>query len=74
MNYFWVNQGQTFKEEYKGGYLWAPIADPNGKRKWHWENMQKIKQGDVIVSYNSRLGVMGYCVALSDSYPHKKPS
>ena len=24
MRYWWVNQGQTYREEREGGYLWSP--------------------------------------------------
>jgi len=30
MRYWWVNQNQTFRHEFEGGYLWSPKRNANG--------------------------------------------
>lgn len=50
MAYFIVFQNKTFKEELKGGYLWAPIKTENGKSVHHWSRMEEVQPGDIIFS------------------------
>jgi hypothetical protein len=50
MNFFIVFQNKTFKDEYSGGYLWAPQEDSGGYTPFHWKNMTKVHRGDVIIS------------------------
>lgn len=53
MNYFFVFQNKTFKEERAGKFLWAPKRNKNGQTFHHWTSMTKVNQGDVIFnSYN----------------------
>lgn len=54
MNYFIVFQNKTYHEEQKGGYLWAPQKTKSGKNVYHWDNMTKIKKGDIIFSLYKR--------------------
>ena len=50
MNYFIVFQNKTYNEEMSGGYLWAPQRTKGGKKIYHWTNMTKVKDGDIIFS------------------------
>lgn len=50
MNYFVVFQNKTFEEEKEGSYLWAPQKNNQGRSIFHWENMRKIRTGDIIFS------------------------
>lgn len=51
MNYFIVFQNKSFKQEHKGGFLWAPTKDSSGKAaKFHWESLLKCEKGDIIFS------------------------
>lgn len=72
MGYFWVNQGQTFKLEYQFECLWAPIVDKNGRSIHHWDTMNELKPGDIIINY-SKSKVVGYCVAQKVAYNYQKP-
>jgi putative restriction endonuclease len=73
MNYYWVNQKQTYKQERKGGYLWAPKKDKRGKPKWFWETMLLVQPGDII--FNHVKGTLrSYCIAQSSAYDHNKPT
>lgn len=48
MAYWWVFQNQTWQQEYRGGYLWAPLRKADGGRKPDWDNMDDVRRGDVI--------------------------
>lgn len=54
MNYFIVFQNKTYKEEMNGGYLWAPQRTRSGHEIFHWTNMTKVKDGDIIFSMYKR--------------------
>jgi hypothetical protein len=51
MNYFRVNQKQTYKQERNGGYLWAPKKDKSGKTKWHWESILLVNPDGIIFNH-----------------------
>ena len=71
-SYWWVNQGQTFGHEFRGGYLWSPKANKNGARNQSYEWMRAIKPGDVIFSFaNTAIKAVG--VATSFGYDCPKP-
>ena len=63
MNYFFVMQNKTFKQEFEGGFLWAPFRTANNRRNASWELMDKVEYGDVIIHsfHNLLLGVMLCC-------------
>lgn len=66
MNYFFVSQRQTYKEEHSQGYLWAPRDGV-----WHHETMSKVKKGDVIIQYTGK--IVGIGIALQDNYNFDRP-
>lgn len=54
MSYFIVFQNKTYKEEKKGGYLWAPQRNKSGHEVFHWSNILKVNDGDIIFSMYKR--------------------
>jgi len=32
IKYWWVSQGRTWKKEYEGNFLWAPLRTDKGKK------------------------------------------
>ena len=54
MNYWWVNQGQSYEQERRGGYLWAPV-ESHGRRLSHWESMTQVGVGDRVVHYANKM-------------------
>jgi putative restriction endonuclease len=70
---FWVNQGKTYYEEKEGGYLWAPLKNSKGDPVFHWENMDKLSPGAIILNY-LKGNIVGYCIAKSNSYHSSQPS
>jgi hypothetical protein len=72
VSYWWVNQNQTFKQEFEGGYLWSPQRRRDGARNRYYDNMREVQRGDVVVSYaDQRLRAIG--VAASGAYEAPKP-
>ena len=51
MEYWWVNQNQTYQFEVPGGYMWSPKANTNGARNQFYDNMTETRPGDVVFSF-----------------------
>ncbi len=49
--YWWVSQGATFEQSIQDSYIWAPQGDKRGRAWFYWENVSKVKAGDVIFHY-----------------------
>ena len=72
MNYWWVNQKQTYRQEIGdgNGYMWSPKRQKNGKPHFSYEFMRSVKSGDVIFSYaNSSIIAIGIAQTLSYHFP-----
>ena len=52
MQYWWVNQNQTYKAEVHGGFLWSPKANKGGGKNQFYNNMLRIRSGDVVFSFS----------------------
>lgn len=72
MSYFIVHQNQTFEEEYKGGYLWAPQKGKNNKTFFHWTNMTRVKKDDIIFS-SYKKAIVSINIALDKCSTREKP-
>jgi hypothetical protein len=70
--YFFVFQNKSFDAERRGGYLWAPKFDQNGRKISHWTMMEKVHKGDVIFHSVSK-GIRAISLALSDCYSAHQP-
>ena len=46
---FLVFQGSTYDEEKAGEFIWAPIANLNGRSHHSWERLTRVREGDIIV-------------------------
>jgi putative restriction endonuclease len=51
VNYWWVNQNQTYTDEVSGSFLWSPKKKANGSRNQFYDFMERVKAGDIIFSY-----------------------
>ncbi len=49
MSYWWVNQGQSYKPERAGEYMWAPLVNRRGGKVGHWETMDEVRPGDLVL-------------------------
>lgn len=50
---WWVNQGATYAKERDGGFLWAPMLNKAGRPQYHWETMDQVREGDVVLHYSN---------------------
>ena len=51
---FWVNQGETYEQEVRGGYLWSPKVERGGNKSSAYDNMKQMKKGDIVFSYSNK--------------------
>ena len=50
---WWVNQGDTYAKGRDGGFLWAPKLSKTGRPQHHWETMDEVREGDVVLHYSN---------------------
>jgi len=72
MRFWWVNQNQTFEQEFDGGYLWSPKRKSNDQRNPFYEFMREVAPGDVIFSFAGTL-IPAIGIAQSTAYEAPKP-
>lgn len=72
MRYWWVNQNQTFRQEFEGGYLWSPKRKANGDRNPFYEFMREVAPGDLIFSFAGQR-IRAFGIAKSYAYEAPKP-
>lgn len=73
MRYWWVNQNQTFGQEFAGGYLWSPKRKSNQQRNPFYEFMREVAPGDIIFSFQGSL-IRAIGIVQSHCYEAPKPS
>jgi len=66
MRYWWVNQNQTYRQEWEGGYLWSPKRRANQTRNPFYEFMREVAPGDLVLSFQGthirKIGIIqSYC-------------
>jgi putative restriction endonuclease len=70
MDFWWVNQNQTFKEEVLGGFLWSPKANKNGAKNQFYSNMTLISPGDIVFSFcDARITAIGRVLGAAETKP-----
>lgn len=70
--YWWVNNKQTNRQEIGGGYLWSPKTNANGARNETYDNMGRVRAGDLVFAYAAqRIAHVG--VATQAAVPAPKP-
>ncbi len=73
INYWWVNQGQSAKEQTEGGFLWSPKTDKKGTPLSHHNDVMKAEPGDIVIAY-SDVAIRSICVVEKSSQDKPKPS
>lgn len=73
MQYWWVNQNQTFRQEQAGGYLWSPRLRADGHRNPFYEFMREVAPGDLILSFQGTY-IRAISIARSYCYECPKPA
>ena len=72
MNYWWVNQNQTYRHEVQGGFLWSPKTRKDGGRNQFYDNMSLVSPGDIIFSFADTL-IKAIGVATGSAQTADKP-
>lgn len=72
MNIWWVNHKQTWKEEFEGGYIWSPKRKSNGSSNHFYDNLKKVRPGDIVFSY-AYGAIQGLGIAKSTGLDAPKP-
>ena len=73
MAIWWVFQGDSYARSREGGYLWAPLLNKAGKKVSHWESVDKILEGDMIIS-SAGGKIIALSVAKTAAFPSPQPS
>lgn len=68
---WFVYQGSTFNENQGKKYLWAPLKNKAGGSQFYWDNMLKVKQGDLIFNYSK--GIRAVSIAKTNCYYAPNP-
>lgn len=72
MRFWWVNQNQTFEQEFAGGYLWSPKRNTAGHRNPFYDFMRDVAPGDIVFSFaGTRIPALG--IAQSTCVEAPKP-
>jgi putative restriction endonuclease len=70
MRYWWVNQNQTFRHEWDGGYLWSPKRNANGAKNPFYETMREVSPGDVVFSFvDTLIAAIGVAQSYCSEWP-----
>ena len=70
MNYWWVSQNKTGKQEVTGGYMWSPKRDKAGARNPYYETMRECAPGDIVFSFvHTRISTMGIVTSFCEDSP-----
>ena len=73
MNYWWVNQKQTYRQELAGGFMWSPKRNANGGKNPYYDFMTQVSPGDLVFSYaNGSIIAVG--VASGTAHTSAKPT
>jgi len=71
--FWWVNQGSTFDEMRERGLIWAPQRSKSGRTLFHWENVARVRAGDVVLHYADG-AIRGVSLALSNGHEGPRSS
>ena len=70
---WWVNQNQTHNLEVPGNFLWSPKTTKTGSKLMYYDNMTKIRPGDIVFSYYGQ-AIRAIGIASGNAYPMGRPS
>lgn len=64
LNFWWVNNKQTHAHEVGGNYIWSPITRSDGGKNIFYDNMLKVRPGDVVLAFaHAAIKAVGICTA-----------
>jgi hypothetical protein len=68
---WWVNQGQFYREQRNGEFIWAPKTDRGGATRETYTNVSRMRPGDVVLHYANGIRAVGRVKA--DPYDAPRP-
>lgn len=72
-NFWWAGQKDNFHEVFPDGTLWAPLRGNSGQRVAHWETLNDVRPGDVVL-HVSRQEIRGISRAATPPFPASTPA
>lgn len=72
MAVYYVFQGETYKEERSGSYVWSPQLNKSGGKNAGYTMMTNIRKGDFIL-HNSNGKIVSISIAKDDYYKANQP-
>ncbi len=51
-NFWWAIQSDNFTPVYQDGTLWAPLKGSRGQRVAHWDSLDGVQPGDLVLHYS----------------------
>jgi hypothetical protein len=51
--FWWATQSENFPTVYHDGTLWAPLRGSLGQRVAHWDALNKVRPGDLVLNYSA---------------------
>jgi energy-coupling factor transporter ATP-binding protein EcfA2 len=66
-NIWFVTQGSTFNEDMGMQFLFAPKVGRDNRPRFYWDNVSKVKKGDIIFNYSGSIKAIS--IAQTDGYP-----
>ncbi|MBR3663944.1 MAG: hypothetical protein IKN64_04725 [Desulfovibrio sp.] len=72
MAVYYVFQGETYKDERIGGYVWSPQLNKSGRNNAGYTMMKNIRKGDFIL-HNSNRKIVSISIAKNDYYEANQP-
>jgi putative restriction endonuclease len=70
MRYWWVNQNQTYLQEFRGNFMWSPKTNANGARNPFYETMRSVVVGDIVFSFrDTRIQAIGIVTGTAQTAP-----
>lgn len=70
---WWVNHGRTFTKAKDGGYLWVPMPVKGGNTFAHWESVNYVNPGDLVLNF-SRGSIVAFGIAKGKVEKHIEES
>lgn len=67
-----MNHKQTFRHEFRGGYIWSPKLKKNGSRNVFYDFMRLVRPRDIVFSYAGGV-VRGAGFAKTHCYTSPRP-
>lgn len=69
--FWWATQTTNYPDVYPEGTLWAPLRGSTSQRVDHWETVQRVRPGDVVLHYAAPeiRGISRAATAPAAAYP-----